>query len=65
MMVAVPAETPVTTPLVLTVAIPASLVVQLPPGVVLLKAVVEPVQTVVAPVMAFTTGVALTVTVAV
>jgi hypothetical protein len=63
--VTVPAATPVTSPVLLTAATAASLLVHTPPGVVLLKAVTAPTHTAISPVMGFTTGVALTVTVAV
>ena len=54
--VADPADTPVTTPLALTSATVALLVDQIPPVVELAKTVVEPTQTLDAPVIAATTG---------
>jgi hypothetical protein len=61
-MVAEPAETPDTIPEALTVATAVLLEDQVPPEVASLKVVVEPTQTLVVPVMAATTGSALTVT---
>jgi hypothetical protein len=61
--VAVPADTPVTTPVELTEAIAALDDVQTPFAVALASAVVEPEHTSVVPVIAATTGIALTVTV--
>ena len=58
---AVPFDTPVTTPLEFTVAIPVALLVQTPPAVVLLNIVVDPTHTEVAPVVAATIGKAFTV----
>jgi hypothetical protein len=43
-MVAVPAPPPVTTPVLLTVAIPGALLLQLPPGVASASVVVVPTQ---------------------
>ncbi len=63
--VAVPADTPVTTPVELTEAIAALDDVQTPFAVALASAVVEPEHTSVVPVIAATTGIALTVTVVV
>jgi hypothetical protein len=63
-MVAVPAATPLTTPLLLTVAIVSSELVQVPPGFDVTNAVVDPMQTELDPVM-LTTGSAFTVTVVV
>ena len=51
-MVVLPKLTPVTTPVVLMVATDGSLMVHVPPGVVLLSVVLSPVQTVAVPVMA-------------
>jgi hypothetical protein len=53
--------TPVTTPEALTVATAVLLEDQVPPAVASLRVVVEPTQTEVVPVMAATTGSALTV----
>jgi hypothetical protein len=64
-MVAVPAATPVTTPEALTVATEVLEEDQVPPAVTSARVVVDPAQTVVVPVIAATTGRALTVTVAV
>ncbi len=64
-MVAVPAATPVTTPEVDTVATAALLEDQVPPVVASPRVVVDPAQTEVVPVIAATTGRALTVTEAV
>ena len=61
-MVAEPADTPETVPEALTVATAVLLEDQVPPVVASLRAVVEPTQTLVVPVMAATTGRALTVT---
>jgi hypothetical protein len=61
--VAEPADTPVITPVPLTVAIASSLLVQLPPAVALANIVVEPSHTAVPPVMF--AGSAFTITVAV
>ena len=61
-MVLVPAATPVTTPVVETVATPGVPLVQVPPEVVLEKAVVFPTQTVVVPAIVCAIA-ALTVTV--
>jgi hypothetical protein len=61
-MVADPAATPVTTPEALTVATAVLLEDQAPPVVASLKVVVEPTQTLVVPVIAATTGSALTIT---
>jgi hypothetical protein len=60
-MVALPADTPVTTPPLVTVATAVLLLVQLPPVVASARVVVEPVHTVDAPVMVATPGVAFTV----
>ncbi len=50
MIVAVPAETPVTSPEVNpTVAIEVLLLVQLPPGIKLVRVIMEPAQTLPAP----------------
>ena len=57
-----PAETPVTTPLEFTVATEVVPDVQLPPEVVFAKVVVEPIQTLLVPVIAGTEGEAETVT---
>jgi hypothetical protein len=62
-MVAVPAATPVTTPEAFTVATAVLLEAQVPPAVTSASVVVDPAQTVVVPVIAATTGKALTVTV--
>jgi hypothetical protein len=64
-MVTVPAEMPVTTPEVLTVARAVLLLLHTPPGVPLLKAVVSPVQTELLPVIAAGVGIEFTVTTAV
>jgi hypothetical protein len=61
-MVADPAATPVTTPEALTVATAVLLEDQVPPAVTSLSVVVDPTQTDVVPVIAATTGRALTVT---
>ena len=61
-MVADPAATPVITPEALTVATAVLLEDQVPLAVASLKVVVDPTQTLVVPVMAATTGSALTVT---
>ena len=61
-MVADPAATPVTTPEALTVATAVLLDDQVPPAVASASVVVEPTQTLVVPVIAATTGRALTVT---
>ena len=64
-MIALPLATPVTTPvLLLTVAIAVLLLVQLPPGVALVKVIVAPPQTSLGPPIAATAGGGLTVTVA-
>jgi hypothetical protein len=63
--VAVPADTPVTTPLVLTVAIPEAPVLHVPPLTELLNVVVLPAQTVAMPVIAPASGSGLTVTICV
>ena len=60
-MVAVPADTPLTTP-TLTVALDASLVLHTPLAVASVKVVVDPAQTETVPVIPDTTGRALTVT---
>lgn len=61
-MMAVPAVTPVTIPVVApTVATAGVLLLQVPPGVALLKVVVAPTQWRVVPVMPATTGAATTV----
>jgi hypothetical protein len=62
MIVAVPAPIPDTTPALLTVATALFEVVHTPPAAVLAKVIVELIQTAVDPVMAGTTGRALTVT---
>jgi hypothetical protein len=64
-MVVVPAVTPATAPLALTVPTVVLLEDQVPPEVASLKSVVDPTQTLVMPVMAATVGRALTVTVVV
>ena len=61
--VALPADSPVTTPFASTDAIVLSDDVQTPPVVALVNAVVDPSQTSVVPVIAATTGIAFTVTV--
>jgi hypothetical protein len=63
-MVAVPAATPVTIPVVEpTVAMPVAVLVHTPPGVVLLSVAVEPMQINAVPVIAAgVTGTGLTVT---
>ena len=61
----VPAVTPVTNPLLFTVATAGVALVQTPPEVALDNCVVLPIQAVNDPVIAFTTGKALMVTVAV
>ena len=61
-MVALPAATPVTTPLLLTVALVASLVDHVPPLVALLNVIEAPAQTTDDPVIAVTVGFGLTVT---
>lgn len=60
-MVALPAATPVTTPVVPTVAVAVLELDQTPPEVVLLKGVEAPTQTALLPVTEGTTGKALTV----
>ncbi len=61
-MVAVPAETPLTTPVEApTVATPVALLLQVPPEVELANVVVDPTQMEVVPVMAAKTGNGLTV----
>jgi hypothetical protein len=62
-MVVVPAATPVTTPEALTVATAVLEEDHVPPAVTSARVVVDPAQTVVVPVIAATTGSALTVTV--
>ena len=63
-MIGLPADTPVTTPVVEpTVANPVLLLLQVPPPVISLNIVVEPVQTLAVPVMAAGNG--LTVMIAV
>ena len=64
-MVAVPADTPVTTPAASTEATAASLLLHTPPAVVELNVVVPFIQTALVPVIAATTGKLFTVTVAV
>ncbi len=64
-MVAVPADTPVTTPEASMLATAMSLLLHTPPGVVELNVVVAFIQTVPVPVIAATTGKLFTVTVAV
>lgn len=64
-MVTLPAAMPDTTPVLLTVAMPVLLLVQVPLGVEEDRVVVLPIQTVVLPVIGLTTGTALTVRVAV
>jgi hypothetical protein len=61
----VPAATPVTTPEAFTVATEVLEDDQVPPAVTSARVVVDPAQTVVVPVIAATTGRALTVTVVV
>jgi hypothetical protein len=63
--IAVPAAMPVTTPLVLTVAIPAAPVLQVPPLAKLLNEVVLPAQIVAVPVIVPASGSGLTVTICV
>jgi hypothetical protein len=60
-MIAVPADTPVTTPVALTVAFAGVELVHVPPVVALVNVVVPPGATVVAPVVVLTIGIALTV----
>ena len=65
-MVVVPVATPITTPPVLTVAVPVALLDHVPPNTESLSEVVAETQTVVVPVMAAgTAGNGLTVTVAI
>lgn len=64
-MVAVPVAIPLTVPVVLTEAIAALLLLQVPPAVASASVIVAPVQTEVAPVIAATAGNGFTVTVAV
>ena len=64
-MVAEPAATPVTVPVVLTVAIEGLLLLHTPPAVASIKVLTELGQMMVEPVMAATVGAALTVTVVV
>ena len=64
-MVAVPTDTPVTTPEASMLATVASLLLHTPPTVVELNAVVPLIQTVPLPVIAATTGKLFTVTVTV
>lgn len=64
-MVAVPVDTPVTMPVLLTVAIPAALLLHTPPVVASVKGVVAPVHTVAVPVMVPALGKGFTVTTAV
>ena len=59
-MVTLPADTPVTTPLLLTVAIAALLVLQTPPDVASASVMVELTQTLDGPVIADTAGPAVT-----
>jgi hypothetical protein len=61
-MVAVPAATPVTTPVLPTAATPAALLLHTPPAVAFDKAVLLPAHTLAVPVMAPALGNALTVT---
>ena len=60
-MVSVPFTTPVTTPVVFTVAIAGLLLDQVPPVVASVKVVVEPTQVEFTPEIAATTGAATTV----
>ncbi len=60
-MVAVPAATPVTTPVLPTVAMPVALLLHVPPVVALLSVVVLPTVTVAVPVMVPADGNGLTV----
>ena len=60
-MVALPTATPLTTPVLLTLAIAALLLLQVPPVVASDRVDVYPAQAVAAPVMAATTGSGLTV----
>ena len=62
-MVAVPAATPFTTPVVPMVATPVLLLLHTPPAVVLLKVVVDPWHTDATPVIAAGNGFTVTVTV--
>ena len=64
-MVSFPKETPVTTPVLLTVAIAELLLVHVPPLVALVRVVVEPTQVELIPAIAATTGAEVTVTVVV
>lgn len=61
-MVAVPGATPVTTPVVPTVAIPVAVLDQLPPVAVTLSVMVLPTQTDEGPVIGLTAGAGFTVT---
>ena len=63
MIVAVPADTPVTSPLAFTVAMPVALLLHVPPAVASVNCVVLPIHTVCVPVIAATTGAEPTVTV--
>jgi hypothetical protein len=63
-MVAVPADTPVTTPKLFTVAAEALLLDQVPPVVALNKPVFEPTHIVVVPAIGDTVGIARIVTIA-
>ena len=55
-MVDVPAATPVTIPVLFTVAIAVLLLLHTPPAVALLNVVVEPTQALVVPVIGLTVG---------
>ena len=63
--VVVPEETPVTTPLVFTVPIVGTLLLHTPPVVALARVIVPPMHTLFAPVIAATVGSGLTITVVV
>ena len=62
MIVESPADTPVTNPVLLTVATPAALLLHVPPAVAMLSWVVLPIQTPLLPVITATVGNGLTVT---
>ena len=61
-MVAVPPETPVTSPVVLTVATAVALLLHVPPPVVLVSVILLPAHTDEGPEIALTEGLTLTVT---
>ena len=64
-MVAVPADTPVTTPVVMpTVAVERELLVHVPPAIISVSVIVEPTQTSLLPIMAGGNAYTVTVTVA-